>query len=200
MIGDKGFTPERILALAGTAALIVVMVVIFAMVTGSGDDEGEPTAVVPTRTPQPTPSPTPTPKPSPTPPPLTPEQKTQRDAAVQVLLQQGYEAVALKRYRGDQTLRVLLGRPQGVPEGGRRAFFFVDGRMVGTDAPENSNSLSVFRTTDEKVTLRYRLYAPGDEACCPTAGEAKVRFEWDGQRIQVLDLVPQATVRKPQGI
>lgn len=200
MFGDKPWTPERILAVAGTAALMVVAVVILAMLAGvGGDDEPELVASGPQVTAEPTPSPTPTPRPSPTPPPLTPEQKTERDAAVQVLVGQGFEAVALKRYRGDQTFRVLLGRPAGVPEGGRRAFFFVDGRLVGTDAPETSGALSVFKTTDKRVTLKYRLYEPDDDACCPEAGEEKVRFEWDGQQIQVLDLVPTAATRRAQG-
>lgn len=200
MFGDRPWTPERILAVAGTGALMVVAIVILAMLAGAGGDEDpEIVAATPSRTPQATPSPTPTPRPSPTPPPLTDEQKLQRDNAVAVLQQQGFEAVALKRYRGDQQLRVLLGRPQGVPEGGRRAFFFVEGRLVGTDAPDTSGALSVFRTTSKRVTLKYRLYEPDDDACCPEAGEQKVRFEWDGQQIQVLDMVPEATARRAPG-
>jgi hypothetical protein len=143
-------------------------VAIVVMVLGSSSSDSEANLADAQRTPTATPKATSTPKPTPTPPPLTAEQRAQRDAAVAILTSRGFKPVKLRTYRGDHTLRVLIGKPANGSPGGRMAFFFVDGQYLGNDSTSSSYRLSVGRQTNTRVTLRYGLFQPGDEGCCPS--------------------------------
>lgn len=186
-------TRERMFGIGGVAALLAVFIAIVAMITGGGgdDDLGLVTA---TPTPTATPTQTSTPKPTPTPPPLTSEQKAQRDAAVGILESRGFKPVKLRTYRGDHTLRVLIGKPASGAKGGRMAFFFAEDRYIGNDSSETSYRLSVAKQRKLRTTLRYGLFSPGDEACCPSETRT-VRFMWDGERLQPLEIVPDPARR-----
>lgn len=188
-----GVTRERLLGIAALLGLFGVAVAIALMVTASGNDEaGTPTAAVGTATA--TPKQTSTPTPRPTPPPLTAEQRTQRDAAVAILESRGFTPTRRATYRGDHTLRVLIGKPATGNPGGRMAFFFVDDRYIGNDGGGTSYRLSVGKQSDTRVALRYGVFSPGDEQCCPSETR-NVRFSWDGERLQALDLIPDAARR-----
>ena len=189
-----GVTRERLLGLAGVLGLLGVAVAIVLMVTGSSGADSEDDLASATRTPTATPKQTSTPKPSPTPPPLTAEQRAQRDAAVGILESRGFKPVKLRTYRGDHSLRVLIGKPASGNPGGRMAFFFVDGQYIGNDSTASSYRLSVGKQSDTRVTLRYGLFKPGDESCCPSQTDS-VRFAWDGTRLQPLDLIPDEARR-----
>jgi LppP/LprE lipoprotein len=193
-----GLTPERVLALAAVAALLLVGVISLSMILGaiSGDDEPEESAVAP---PAATPTATPTPKPSPTPVPLTPEQRAQRRAAADEVRRQGFSPVSLRHYEPTQTLRVLLGTPASAPEGRRRAFFFVGDQFVGTDTPEGSSNVRIRKQSETQVTLAYKLFLPDDQPCCPTAGTETVRFKWDGAAVTPRDELPSAAERIAPG-
>jgi hypothetical protein len=189
----QNLTPERILALAGVGALLLVGLISLILVVGAagGDEEPE---VAARPTPTATPKPTPTPSPTPTPVPLTPEEKEQRQAAADVVASRGFEVVRLKDYDPRKTLRVLVGR---TTSGSHLAFFFVNGDYIGNDATDPSARLRVAKRGDLQVTLAYGIYAPGDEPDKPTGGPVRVRFTWDGTRLAPQDPLPPPEQRTP---
>jgi hypothetical protein len=104
--------------------------------------------------------------------------------------------VSLATWRPGRRLRALVGAPAGDRAGGRRAFFFAEGQYLGTDTADNSARIRVLRAgPPEQVTLRYRLYEPTDEPCCPTGEAADVRYEWTGEELRLLDEMPAAELR-----
>ena len=188
-------TRDRLLALAGLAALFLVGIVCVVLLLGAGGggEEGEGGGGVAEATATATPPPTATPTPKPTPPPLTPEQREQRAAAAEQIRTQGFEPVSLRTYRPERTLRVILGERDetaaaaagGAP--GRRAFFFVGESYIGTDVSDASTTLSVRRQTERTVTLRYGL----------TTGESEsVRFAWDGTSLTPQSPIPPIDQRQ----
>jgi LppP/LprE lipoprotein len=128
---------------------------------------------------------------------LTRAQRRARAAAVAVLTREGYEPVRLADYNPRAELRVLLGVPGDDDNGARRAFFFVDRQFIGYDSESPSAALRVVRAGDLSVTLRYGLYAPEDELCCPSDGYARVRFRWDGGALAPVDEIPPPFERVP---
>jgi hypothetical protein len=178
--------------LLGTAALLGTGAAIALMVMPSPNDE----SAVPSA-----PAATPTAEPAaakkPRRPRLTRAQRRARAAAVAVLTREGYEPVRLADYDARAELRVLLGVPGDGDGGARRAFFFVDREFVGYDSGSPSAALRVVRAGDRSVTLRYGLYAPEDEPCCPSDGYARVRFRWDGGALAPVDEIPAASERVP---
>ena len=188
-----GITRARLLALAGVAGLMLVGVIALVLIAGAASGEDEAAQLPePTRK---TPTPTPTPKPRPTPMPLSTEERLARTAAADLMRNQGFEPVSVKTWKPKLTLRVLIGRPSGAEMGGKRAFFFVDEQLVGTDSPNPTQRLKVLRNTMTQVILRYTLYKQGDKPCCPKGGTADVRFRWDGAQLVTRDPVPPPTAR-----
>jgi hypothetical protein len=103
----------------------------------------------------------------------------------------GYTASDTSDYHPDQTLRVLVGTGTHSNDGyDKQAFFFVDGRYLGTDAARPSAQISVVSQSDTEVTLAYRLYHSGDPLCCPGGGQARVRFQLNNGRLEPLDPIP----------
>jgi hypothetical protein len=128
---------------------------------------------------------------------LTRAQRRARNAALAVLTQEGFEPVRLADYDPRAELRVLLGLPATDDDGPRRALFFVDREFIGYDSESASASLQVVRAGDRSVMLRYGLYAPEDERCCPSGGYARVRFRWDGTSLAPVDEIPPPLERVP---
>ena len=185
----------RALGLLATAVLLAVGVSVVLMVTrDNGTDPPETFAA---------PNPTPAPKKAKTPArpagrKLTPAQKESRDAAVKQLRSQGYEPVALAAYKPRQSLRVLIGRPkESTGIRGRRAFFFVRGDYLGTDAAEPSLRVRVVRQRGSVITLAYTLFSPGDREEKPTGGISKVRFTVADGRLVPEDAIPPVASRLP---
>jgi hypothetical protein len=111
--------------------------------------------------------------------------------ALEVVRAHGYSVKETSDYHPDQTLRVLVGTGAGSSEGhDRRAFFFLDGHYIGTDASSPSAQVSVVSQGDTEVTLAYALYRPDDPLCCPGAGQARVRFQLNDGRLVALDPIP----------
>lgn len=187
-----GLTPERVLALAGTAALMLVALVSLVMIASVGGDEREASAPLAQSTPTATPTATPTPKPTPVP--LTPDQRAAREAAAKILTDKGFTPLRLRDYDPRRRLRVLLGKQVS---GTIVAFFFVDDRYIGNDTSEPSAKVRVKRKSETQVTLAYSTYAPGDEPCCPTGGPIDVRFRWNGSALVPQDPIPPAQQRTP---
>ena len=130
----------------------------------------------------------------------TRKQRRQERAAVAEVRAAGYEPVELAAYRRAQTLRVLVGRPRGGTTPGLKAFFFVRGRYIGNDALSSSMQLDVAAQRDREITLAYGLFVAGDRPCCPSGGEAEVRFRWTGGELRPRDEIPADLARKPLGV
>jgi hypothetical protein len=112
-------------------------------------------------------------------------------AAIAVVRAHGYTANHMSDYHPSQTLRVLIGTGASSNDGhDRRAFFFVDGRYIGTDSSQPSAMVGVVAQSDTEVTLAYSLYRSGDPLCCPGGGQARVRFVLNNGRLTPLDAIP----------
>jgi LppP/LprE lipoprotein len=112
-------------------------------------------------------------------------------AAVAVLQARGYTPNDTAQYHGHQTLAVLVGRHSQSGDGyGQLAFFFVDGRYIGTDAKEPSATVRVVSQSDTEVTLAYPLYRRSDPLCCPGGGQATVHFQLNNGHLMPLGTIP----------
>jgi hypothetical protein len=172
--------PARVAAIIATAALLGCGVAIAVMVIPAPEEE----AVVP----PPAAPAAEKPAAKPDKPGLTPRQRAERRAAVAVLAAEDFTPVRLADWRPKAELQVLVGRHA---EGGNRAFFFADGEMVGTDDRLVSGKVRVAEAGRRAVTLSYWLYEAGDEACCPSGGEAEVSFSLqDGALVPDVALPP----------
>jgi hypothetical protein len=112
-------------------------------------------------------------------------------AAAATVHSHGYTANDTSQYHPDQTLGVLVGTRNGSGDGyGQQAFFFVNGRYIGTDSAQPSAKLRVVAQSDTRVTLAYPLYGSHDALCCPSGGEAKVTFQLDNGRLVPMQPIP----------
>lgn len=101
-------------------------------------------------------------------------------AATAVVQAHGYSAADTSTYHPNQTLRVLIGTRPG---SGQQAFFFVDGRYIGTDTKEPSASVSVAGQSESEVTLAY-------------PGGAKVTFQLNNGKLVPLGSIPPESARQ----
>jgi hypothetical protein len=124
------------------------------------------------------------------------EQETHAEgasAAAAVLRANGFTAANLSEYHANQTLRVLVGTRTGSDDGhGQRAFFFLDGRYLGTDTKEPSAALKVLAQSDTEVSIAYPLYRHADPLCCPSGGQAIVHFQLNNGRLTPVGKIPPA--------
>lgn len=103
----------------------------------------------------------------------------------------GYTANDPSQYRTDQTLTVLVGTRSGSGDGyDQQAFFFLDGRYIGTDTSAPSATVKLVGQGDTEVTLAYPLYRSHDPLCCPGGGQTKVRFQLNNGKLVALDPIP----------
>jgi LppP/LprE lipoprotein len=112
-------------------------------------------------------------------------------AASAVLRAKGFAPVSTADYHPNQALQVLVGERSGSGDGyGQQAFFFVNGRYIGTDTSQPSAAVSVVSQGDTEVTLAYPLYRSSDALCCPGGGHARVRFQLNNGKLVSLDPIP----------
>ena len=123
----------------------------------------------------------------------------QAAAAATVVVAHGYTPTDVSDYHPAQTLRVLVGARTGSADGyAQRAFFFLDGRFLGTDSSQPSASIHVVSQSDTEVALAYALYRSHDSLCCPSGGQAVVHFQLnDGTLVPLQPLPP---VSSPSGL
>jgi hypothetical protein len=115
-------------------------------------------------------------------------------AAVAVLKTHGYTPDDVSQYHPDQTLRVLLGTRTGSADGyDQRAFFFLDGKYLGTDSSQPSASIRVVSQSDTEVALAYALYRPHDPLCCASGGQSVVHFALNNGQLAPLQPIPPAS-------
>lgn len=183
----------RLIGLLATAVLLAVGVTVVLMVTRENPTDPPETFAAP--------NPTPAPKKlaaRPKGPRLTAAQRASRDAAVKQMRTQGFEPVSLSDYKPRESLRVILGRPKastGIK--GRRAFFFVRGDYLGTDAASPSLRVRVVGQRGGVITLGYKLFSPGDKPSKPTGPLVKVRFTMADGRLIPEDAIPPVASRLP---
>jgi len=112
-------------------------------------------------------------------------------AAAALVRSKGFTPIDSSEYHSNQALRVLVATRTGSGDGyGQQAFFFVNGRYIGTDAKDPSAKLRVVSQSDTEVTLAYPLYRKNDALCCPGGGQATVRFQLNNGRLSALDPIP----------
>ncbi len=112
--------------------------------------------------------------------------------AAAVVRARGYTPNDTSQYHSDQTLRVLVGTRTGSADGyAQQAFFFVNGRYLGTDTKLPSATVKVISQADTEVTLGYALYGKGDALVNPS-GEAHVTFQLNNGKLVALQKIPPA--------
>jgi hypothetical protein len=112
-------------------------------------------------------------------------------AAAAIVRSKGFTPNDTSQYHSNQALRVLVARRTASGDGyAQQAFFFVNGRYIGTDTREPSATLRVVAQGDTEVTLAYPLYRRNDPLCCPGGGRATVRFQLNNGRLAPLDPIP----------
>jgi hypothetical protein len=115
-------------------------------------------------------------------------------AAVAAVKTEGYTPNDTSEYHPNQTLRVLVGTRTGSADGyDQRAFFFLEGKYIGTDASQPSASVRVVGQSDTEVVLAYPLYRPHNPLCCPAGGQATVHFQLDDGKLVPLQPIPSAS-------
>ncbi len=113
------------------------------------------------------------------------------EAAADVVTAHGYTPADISVYHPSQTLRVLLGTRTGSGDGyDKRAFFFLDGRYIGTDSSQPSAAISIVSQSDTEVALAYALYRSHDPLCCPSGGQAVVHFQLNNGTLVPLQPIP----------
>lgn len=116
-------------------------------------------------------------------------------AAAAVLSARGFTAKDTSEYHPDQTLRVLVGTRSSGNGHEQQAFFFVDGRYLGTDTKSPSGQITVVSQSDTEVAIAYGLYRQGDSACCPSGGTQVVHFALNDGHLTALDPIPSLSSR-----
>lgn len=185
-------TGMRLLALAGVAGLLVVLVIVVSMIgSAAGDDSGdEEEANAPEVTA--TAEATKTPKPTPTAIPLTAEEKAARQEAIDIVLDRDFEVVDKADWVPGDTLQVLIGRSTS---GDLLAFFFGEGTYLGNDSTDLSSKIKVKETDDVSVVLQYGIYATGDESGKPTGTPIRVTFRYEAGVVEPVEALPTAEQR-----
>lgn len=117
------------------------------------------------------------------------KQGSRASAAAALLRARGYSPVEVAQYHEGQTLGVLVGRRAVGGAPAEQAFFFLDGRFLGTDTKEPSASLQVLSQNDTEVTLAYALYRNGDPLDSPSGGRA-VDFQLNDGKLQAIGQIP----------
>ena len=94
----------------------------------------------------------------------------------------GYGAGSRDFPETPNVLRVLIGKG----DGGRRAFFFAEGRFIGNDTTDDSDSVTVVRAGNRSVALSYKLNG---------GGSSRVLFRWDGKKLAPQTAIPSSAQR-----
>lgn len=117
--------------------------------------------------------------------------------AANIVHGRGYTPLGVEGYTASMPLSVIVGRLSTSVDGHpQQAFFFHEGRFVGTDVAASANVRWVWSTGDT-VALQYDLYRPDDPMCCPSAGASTVRYHWNGSAVVPLDPIPSNSWSAP---
>lgn len=106
--------------------------------------------------------------------------------AAATLRAHGYAPVDVTQYHSGQTLEVLVGTRTAAEGNAQQAFFFIDGRYIGTDTSQPSAAVAVVSQSDTEVALAYTLRS---------GARATVRFQLNNGHLVPLDAIPPAGSR-----
>jgi hypothetical protein len=124
----------------------------------------------------------------------TTQQAEGLSAAAALVRARGFTPNDTSDYHEGQALRVLIGTRTGSGDGyGQQAFFFVNGRYIGTDSKLPSATVKVVSQGDTEVTLAYPLYRKGDPLSSPSGGQAHVSFQLNNGKLVPLGTIPPAS-------
>jgi hypothetical protein len=83
-------------------------------------------------------------------------------------------------FSDDKLLNVIIASAQDTTgTTAQRAFVFAEGKFRGYDTKDPSAMIAVTSSAYSKMMLRYGLFDPGDDTCCPR-DFADVGFYWNG--------------------
>ena len=118
-------------------------------------------------------------------------------AAASYVYQEGYDPETGFSLPWDPgaPLNVIVAGYTGGASGPVKAFFFGDGKYLGTDTPDGSAGVKAKRDDGTMVTLTYPIYAVDDPQCCPSGTPQDVRFSWTAGQLEVLDPIPPTDER-----
>ncbi len=120
------------------------------------------------------------------------EPKSEGQSAADALVRaKGYTPTDPSQYHANQTLQVLVGKRSASTNGlGQQAFFFVDGRFIGTDTKEASAAVKLISQSDTEVTLGYPLYRQGDPPSAPSGGQSVVHYQLNNGKLTPVGKAP----------
>ncbi len=110
-------------------------------------------------------------------------------AAEATVKAKGFTPTVTYGYDPKNTLGVILASG---PENRMQAFFFVNGRYIGTDTKDPSTGITLQGHDDTSATLGYAVYGPNDEACCPVK-TVKVTYALDNGKLEPQDPIPSSS-------
>ena len=94
-------------------------------------------------------------------------------------------------WRPQAVLHVLHASDAGGADAqGDWYFFFAGGRLVGQQFFSRASGQAA--VDDSTFAVTYDVFRPGDPHCCPSGGQATVRFHWNGTRLAPLDPISGA--------
>jgi hypothetical protein len=92
-------------------------------------------------------------------------------------------------WRPAATLHVIHATFEGSASwAGDWYFFFVHGNLVGKRY--FTRTIVATAVDDTTFSIAYDVFRQGDPHCCPSGGQATVRFQWNGNQLTRLDPLP----------
>jgi LppP/LprE lipoprotein len=110
-------------------------------------------------------------------------------AAVATVKSKGYTPTVTFGYDPKSTLGVLIASG---PQNKMQAFFFVNGKYIGTDTKEPSSGITLVGHDDTSATLGYAVYGPNDGICCPVK-TVNVTYALDNGKLEPQQEIPSAS-------
>jgi hypothetical protein len=109
-------------------------------------------------------------------------------AAEATVQSKGYAPTVTFGYDPKSTLGVIIASG---PQKQMQAFFFVNGKYIGTDTKDASAGITLLGHDDTSATLGYSVYGPGDDLCCPVK-TVKVTYALDNGKLEPQGEIPSA--------
>jgi Protein kinase domain/LppP/LprE lipoprotein len=105
----------------------------------------------------------------------------------------GYTPTDDTTYKTTSPVDVILGTATGATDGHTQlAFFFANGKLIGTDTKDPSAGITLISASGDLVELGYAIYLPADPLSTPSGGTQDVRYHWTGTTLDALDPIPSS--------
>jgi hypothetical protein len=115
------------------------------------------------------------------------------DQATALIRKKGWTPTVTFGYSPKRTLSVILASKSTYV---MQAFFFVNGKYIGTDTSDPSAAISLNSQDDTSATLSYSVYDPGTPLKSPDA-LIPVRFVLDNGKLVPADTIPDSDPKLP---